>query len=335
MATSLEPEPVFYSKRVQHAIPDRAFVPMQDPNEVDELVYSAPNASQPRICIALSNKHKPLLFPGYVARTSVNMLIDSGATMSFASSQWCAKHHVHYEDCTLHGHLANRTVFPIHGKLTAPIRFNCFKTVHDFLIADLPDLDIGLVLDFLSLYEPKLQWRNRIMTIADPRSGIVQQIFAIKDRPHPVVHSNLIQLCTMQEFVTACTTDCDDDELWLVQLSLTDSETSTVPELGKGSDHPQISAILKDFLDVLVPELPPGMPKERKAIDGSIIEHTIELDPASKPYAAQPRPLTVEEDTEIKRLLDELLTKGWIVPSLSSHAAPVVFVRKKPDPITG
>jgi hypothetical protein len=90
MATSLEPKPVFYSERVQPAIPDRAFVPMQDPNEVDELVYSAPNASQPRICIVLSHKHKPLLFPGYVARTSVNMLVDSGATVSFASSQWCA-----------------------------------------------------------------------------------------------------------------------------------------------------------------------------------------------------------------------------------------------------
>jgi hypothetical protein len=221
------------------------------------------------------------------------MLVDSGATVSFASSQWCAKHHIHYEDCTLHGHLANRTVFQIHGKLTAPIRFNCFKTEHDFLIADLPDLDVVLGLDFLSIYEPKLQWRKRIMSIADLRSGVVQQISAIKDRPHPDICSNLIQLCTMQEFATACTKDSDDDddELWLVQLSLTYSVTNTVPLLGKGSDHPQMSAILKDFLDVLVSELPPGMPNERKAIDGTIIEHTIELDPASKPYAAQPRPL--------------------------------------------
>jgi hypothetical protein len=36
------------------------------------------------------------------------------------------------------------------------------------------------------------------MTIADPSSGGVQQISAIKDRPHPVIHSNLSQLCTMQ-----------------------------------------------------------------------------------------------------------------------------------------
>jgi hypothetical protein len=57
--------------------------------------------------------------------------------------------------------------------------------VHDFLIADLPDLDIVLGLDFLSIYEPKLQRRKRIISIANPRSGVVQQISAIKDRPHP------------------------------------------------------------------------------------------------------------------------------------------------------
>jgi hypothetical protein len=91
---------------------------------------------------------------------------------------------------------------------------------------------------------------------------------------------------------------------------------------------------LNGFLDVLVSELPSGLPTKRGAIDGSMIEHTIELDPGSKPYAAQPRPLTVVENAEIKRLLDELLVKGWIVPSLSPHAVPVVFVCKKPDPIS-
>jgi hypothetical protein len=88
--------------------------------------------------------------------------------MSFASSQWCKRHQIFYEACSLHGHLANRSVFSIHGKLIAPICFYCFKDVHDFLIADMPDLDIVVGLYFLSEYEPKLQWRNRTMTMADP-----------------------------------------------------------------------------------------------------------------------------------------------------------------------
>jgi hypothetical protein len=92
LATQLETGLVFHSKRDLLAAPHMAFVPMQVPNETDELVCSAPEASQPRICIALSHKHKPLLFTGYVAHISVDMLVDSGATMSFASSHWCQKH---------------------------------------------------------------------------------------------------------------------------------------------------------------------------------------------------------------------------------------------------
>jgi hypothetical protein len=128
-------------------------------------------------------------------------------------------------------------------------------------------------------------------------------------------------LCNMQEFATAGTIDCDDDEVWLAQLCLTDSVSNPIPPLGKGSDNPKIHAILNDFLDVLVSELSFGLPKERGAIDGSIIEHTFDLGSSSKQPAAQPRPLAVEEDAEIKRLLDELLAKGWIVLSLSPHDA--------------
>jgi hypothetical protein len=75
---------------------------------------------------------------------------------------------------------------------------------------------------------------------------------------------------------------------------MSDPVLDSIPLLGKGSVHPKINAILNDFPDVLVSELPSGLPKERRAIDGPIVEHTIELDPTSKPYAAQPRPLTVE-----------------------------------------
>jgi hypothetical protein len=124
----------------------------------------------------------------------------------------------------------------------------------------------------------------------------------------------------MRELATTCAVDCDHDEVCLAQCCLTESIFNNIPLLGKGSDNPKIHAILNDFRDVLVSELPSGLPKERRAIDGSIIEYqTIELEPCSKPYAAQPRPLTVKEDAEIRRLLDELLAKGWIVPSLSPH----------------
>jgi hypothetical protein len=81
--------------------------------------------------------------------------------------------------------------------------------------------------------------------------------------------------------------------------------------------------------------MPAGMPPERIGIDGNPIEHTNDLAPGTKPFAANPRRLTPAEDKEMFKDLKLLFENGWIVPSLSPHAAPVVFARKKPDPVTG
>jgi hypothetical protein len=63
--------------------------------------------------------------------------------------------------------------------------------------------------------------------------------------------------------------------------------------------------------------------------------HTIETEPHHKPYTTKPRPLSREEDEELRTVMSELLHNGWITPSLSPYAAPIVFVRKKLDPVTG
>jgi hypothetical protein len=55
----------------------------------------------------------------------------------------------------------------------------------------------------------------------------------------------------MQEFAFACNIDCDDGEIWLAQLRLTESvsnDVNNVAPLGKGSDNPKSSAILTIFV---------------------------------------------------------------------------------------
>jgi hypothetical protein len=69
---------------------------------------------------------------------------------------------------------------------------------------------------------------------------------------------------------------------------------------------------LAEFTDILVSNLPPGVPPERYGYDrpdqdDKPIEHAIDSDPNSKPYAAQPRRLTPEENAEIQRELTQLL----------------------------
>jgi hypothetical protein len=97
----------------------------------------------------------------------------------------------------------------------------------------------------------------------------------------------------------------------------------------------EIQEILQQFGDVLVGKLPEGLPPERYAADGTTIEHTIDIDPDERPFATKPRLLSREENAELQRQLTALFDAGAIVPSLSSLAFPVLFVRKKPDPLTG
>jgi hypothetical protein len=117
-----------------------------------------------------------------------------------------------------------------------------FKAVHEFLISDLPDLDIVLGLDLLSKYELKLQWRKRIMTIADPLDSTAQHASAINDHSscQPLELNSTLQ----QARISACTIDCDDSETWLAQLRLTESAYNDVAPLGKGSNNPKTSILM-------------------------------------------------------------------------------------------
>jgi hypothetical protein len=67
----------------------------------------------------------------------------------------------------------------------------------------------------------------------------------------------------------------------------------------------------------------PGMPPERK------VEFAIELIPSTAPNSKRAYRMSGPELVELKKKIDELLEKGYIRPSTSPWAAPVLFVEKK------
>ena len=211
-------------------------------------------------------------------------------------------------------------------------------------MSDRPGLDVVLGLDFLEKYDPALKWKKREMHLVDPRPGIdATYIIPAETRESlPYIDTKLRQLRTMQELAHMCVSNelSDGDGIWLGFVRCENKNGTPDPSVygplsGKGATHPGVQSILEQFHDVLRIELPSGAPPQRLGVDGKPIEHTIELDSTSKPYAAQPRKLSVDEDAELLTVLKELLAKGWAYPSLSPHAAPIVFVRKKPDPVSG
>jgi hypothetical protein len=80
--------------------------------------------------------------------------------------------------------------------------------------------------------------------------------------------------------------------------------------------------VVSEFPDVFPEELP-GMPPERK------VEFAIELIPGTAPISKRAYRVSGLEFVELKKQIDELSEKGYIIPSTSPWAAPVLFVEKK------
>jgi hypothetical protein len=88
------------------------------------------------------------------------------------------------------------------------------------------------------------------------------------------------------------------------------------------ADPLKIIKVVSEFLDVFPKDLP-GMPPERK------VEFAIELLPGTAPISKRTYRVSGPELVELKKQIDELSEKGYIRPSTSPWAAPVLFMEKK------
>jgi hypothetical protein len=88
------------------------------------------------------------------------------------------------------------------------------------------------------------------------------------------------------------------------------------------ADPIEIIKVVSEFPDVFPKDLP-GMPPERK------VEFAIELLPGTAPIFKRAYRVSGPELVELKKQIDELSEKGYIRPSTSPWAAPILFVEKK------
>jgi hypothetical protein len=111
----------------------------------------------------------------------------------------------------------------------------------------------------------------------------------------------------------------------VTELHLPDLEEGACHHLSlddKESNPIEAIRIVSEFPDVFPEELP-GMPPERK------VEFAKELTPGTTPIFKRAYRVSEPELVELKKQIDELLEKGYIRPSTSPWAAPVLFVEKK------
>ena len=80
--------------------------------------------------------------------------------------------------------------------------------------------------------------------------------------------------------------------------------------------------VVREFLNVFLDDIS-GLPPDRE------LEFTIDLIPGTEPISIPPYRMAPVELRELKAQLEELLSKGFIRPSISPWGAPVLFVKKK------
>jgi hypothetical protein len=80
--------------------------------------------------------------------------------------------------------------------------------------------------------------------------------------------------------------------------------------------------VVCEYPDVFPDDLP-GMPP-----DGDV-EFIIELQPGTAPISKRPYRMPPKDLVELKNQLQELLDKGYILPSSSPWGSPALFVKKK------
>ena len=256
-------------------------------------------------------------------------LLDSGASHSFVSSAWCRANGVTVRGKATVGRMADGSDLSLPGFLPrAALKLGAFRTKIDFYVADIGDIDVVLGSDFLHRFDPRVSWRNRSMILPSD-SGPVTLCAYQNDNDLPQIHSDLVELCTIQAFSRM------QEEVAPEDIAVAFVTPEAPSDGGKGADNPAVSAVLSEFSDVLRSELPPGLPPKRFAADGTPIEHVIETAPDAIPTRSKPFKTTPDELAEMKKQLEALTRAGFCQPSLSPWAAPVLLVRKKPDPVTG
>ncbi|GJP81962.1 hypothetical protein CLOP_g12092, partial [Closterium sp. NIES-67] len=84
-----------------------------------------------------------------------------------------------------------------------------------------------------------------------------------------------------------------------------------------------LAKIIREYPEIFPDDLPSGLPPERPQ------DHKIELEPSAQPTVRTQWRLTQPELHELRNQLDYLLAKGFIRPSTSPFAAPIMFTPKK------
>jgi hypothetical protein len=312
-------------------------LPSQEGHSRCDIPRKERSASGPIKLNAMPSGAKTLSFEGFLNNEYCLFLADTGGTHSFVSRGFCSAHGMHYVSMPSECSLADDSLVAILGYMDCYIKLGPLRRKHRALVIDLPSIDAVIGMDFMARHDVTVNCKKRMISFPVGKGTSCLPAYQ-HEESIPSCGSSMIELCSMSAFANSIHKEQFDLDHAVVaciapELHAMSATTTAVPN--QNEHAPKLQALLSEFSDVLVSSLPGGLPPVRHDSSGRVIEHTIDTHSHEQPYARPPRPFTLEESAEIQRVIAEFLANGWITPSLSPWAAPVLLVPKKPDPVTG
>lgn len=296
--------------------------------------------------------HEPLfMLPARINNTPFEILVDCGASGNFISQQLINKANITTRT-SMESHeiqLADKSKTTL-NQVATDIEVTIAEHVMPVTCLVVPTLTHSMILGtpWLKQFNPNINWKDQTMNIeitpgttmklfsthASPTPGLLNSIKPIEPQAHGThVQPTQIQsktvtqtptneppksrtphvICTMKQFIKDVKQE--NEMVYLCYLSANDQQEIKV--------DPTTKDLLNQYKDVFPDQLPNELPPQRD------IDHKIELEPNSVPPCRNSFRMSESELAELRAQLKELTEQGFIQPSKSSYAAPVLFVKKK------
>ena len=231
-------------------------------------------------------------------------LVDPGATHSFASKHFLDRSEIKtqpLEGCMRVSLPAGDPLFSDRVVRDSRVLIGGPEFPADLVALDMGDFDVVLGMDWLSRHRATLDCYKKEVKFHRPGK------FEVKFRGiRRELSSNIIAAMTVQRMLRKV---CQGYLAYVVE---TRKERTMVDEI----------PVVREFPDVFPDDIA-GLPPDRE------VEFTIDLIPGTEPISIPPYRMAPAELRELKAQLEELLSKGFIRPSISPWGAPVLFVKKK------
>ncbi|KAJ9522932.1 hypothetical protein QJQ45_023724 [Haematococcus lacustris] len=284
------------------------------------------------------------LFAGTVNGHQAHFLCDTGATHSFVSTAFALKHALPLEPLpsAQKWSLADNTTLSCKQFATVDLCLpgHCATCKLTVMPSFVQGYDVLLGDDWLFANKAILSYEGKTLSLsAAGKTAVtlpcpavaapkyVGQCSAV--RPTPAFLINALK--AKPELISAT-----QASRWLlkggravVALVMAEGSASASPGTPSDKDDPHIPAAIKaelqtllnEYSDVFKPltDTPPERP----------VGHTIPLVPDARPPVTPMYRLSKPEQEELKRQIQDYLSKGMIEPSSSPYAAPILFVQKK------